>query len=219
MTETTIVFRPDMKTVLHEVDGRPANVSGQTIDIGKSGLNAMLEVYDDSDLRVGAKVRVSYVEPSGVHTFDSVITASDPLALNHRKVRVTIASPGRAERIQRREHVRVAIDLVASVERVEKDQQTMCRTIDLSAGGVALAWPAEDPVPPIDEVVQVRFRSERFSHDHLGVVLGSHTSGDTLVVRLRFTALSPAERDRLVSVVFAAQRDELKRQREAARVR
>ena len=61
--------------------------------------------------------------------------------------------------------------------------------------------------------------TERFSHDHLAVVLGAHAAGGAQVVRLQFTALSPAERDRLVSVVFAVQRDELRRQRDAARQR
>lgn len=219
MTTTSLAFRPDMKVVLHEVDGRTANVFGRTIDIGKSGLSAMVEVFDATDLHVGAKVRCSYVEPSGVHTFETVVTASDPLALNHRKVRLTLASPTRADRIQRREHVRVPFDVVVSVTRPDKEQESLCRTIDLGAGGLAVAWPADDPVPAVDEVVQVRFRSERFSHEHLAVVRGSHTAGDGLVVRAQFTALSPAERDRIVSVVFAVQRDELRRQRDAARSR
>ena len=213
MAPTSLVFRPDMKAIVHEVDGRPVAVAGTTIDIGRSGMSAMVEVLDDTDLRVGSRVRCSYVEPGGVVTFESTIVAADPLALNHRKVRLTVATPGDAERVQRREHVRVPLELVASVERPEREQQTLCRTVDLSAGGVAVTWPDEDPLPAEQEVVQVRFRTERFAHDHLAVVRGSHRTGGQTVVRLQFTALSPAERDRLVSAVFAAQRDHLRSQR------
>lgn len=214
----TLTFRPDMKAIVHEVDGRPASVVGRTIDAGGGQtLTAMVEVFDGTDLRVGAKVRCSYVEPAGVHNFDSVIISSDPLALNHRMARITIAAPTNAERVQRREHVRVAVDLPAHVRRDDGTSAT-CETIDLSAGGLALAW-APDTTPEVGEEIRVRFTTSRFEHDHVAMVLGVHGTPKGTVVRCQFTSLTAAERDRLVAAVFDAQRDALQRQRNATRVR
>lgn len=213
MTPLSFVFRPDMKVVVHEVDGQTVDISGRTIDIGRAGLSAMLEVVDTSPLRAGATARCSYVEPAGVHAFETTIIAADPLSLNHRKVRVILAMPGSAERIQRRQHVRVPFEVVAAVLRPEREQETLCQTIDLGAGGLAIAWPSAEPLPAVDEVVQVRFRSDRFAHDHLLVVRGASTTGAGAVVRGEFAAVTAAERDRIVSVVFAIQRAQLRQQR------
>lgn len=212
----SLTFRPDMKTIVHEVDGESVTVTGKTIDGGSSALVAMVESASGSDrLRSGARVRCSYVDHSGVHEFTSTITSAETLALNHRLVRLTIAAPTEAQRVQRRQHVRVNLEIPVLVETPDGEAHA-CTSIDLSAGGVAVIWPREVEVPEAGTMVTVRFRSERFDHFHDAMLLGHHQRGKDTVARLRFEGISSSGQDRLATVVFAAQREARQRQRERA---
>ena len=211
----SLTFRPDMKTIVHEVDGNAITVMGKSIDGTSSALVAMVETGSETDrFRPGATVRCSYVEPTGVHGFTSVILSVDSLALNHRLLRLTIAAPTDAERLQRRNDVRVCLELPVEVSHDGK-RPVRCTSIDVSAGGMAVAWPQDRAVLDHGEMVRVSFHSDRFDHDHEALVLGSRVTGDTTVLRLKFEGITNAGRDRLATVVFRAQRDELKRQRDA----
>lgn len=211
----TLSIRPEMKLVLHTVDGRAAHVVGKTIDAEGPGgsVVAMLEVLDDTDLRSGARVRASYVEPAGVHTFDTILVSADPLTLNHRLVRVALVPPTSTQRVQRREDVRVPIVLDAVVELAD-DVLVRCTTVDLSAGGVALRWDPDAPTPEAGAEVRVRFSTDHHAHDLVLLVVATSThtpaSRAAPVVRGRFLGVGAAERDRLVAAVFAAQREQMR---------
>jgi c-di-GMP-binding flagellar brake protein YcgR len=180
-------------------------------------------VLDDTELRVGARVRSSYVEPAGVHTFDATLIHADPLTLNHRMVRIALTIPTDTERVQRREDVRVDAELDAVVELAD-ETLVRCVTADLSAGGVALAWDDLVATPEVGDEVRVRFATDQHSHDLGLLVLGTATRpqpgrGEITVVRAQFVGVTSAERDRLVAAVFAIQRDALHRQKRGAGVR
>ena len=210
----TLSFRPDMKTIVHEIDGHPVTVMGKSIDGGGSALRAMLEADDEAErFRAGAKVRCSYVDPSGVHEFTSVVASAEALALNHRLVRVTIDPPADSERHQRRQHVRAAIELPVLVEDSHHEQYA-CTSVDLSAGGIAVTWPPDVDMVTTGAMVEIRFRSERFEHHHIAQVLEPYQRGKTMVVRFRFEGITSSARDRLATVVAAAQRMQLQRQRD-----
>jgi c-di-GMP-binding flagellar brake protein YcgR len=213
-THMSLTFRPDMKAIVHEVDGDPVTVIGKTIDGSSSALVAMMDAANDVDrLRSGATVRCSYVDPTGVHEFVSTVVAADGLALNHRLVRLTIAGPTESQRKQRREHVRVCVELPVGVH-LPDGSFVACTSVDLSAGGIAVTWPDATDLVEVAEMVEVQFRSDRFEHHHQAMVVGSYVKGKLTVARMRFEGISDAGRDRLASVVFAAQRFELKRQRD-----
>jgi hypothetical protein len=217
----TLAIRPEMKLLLSLVEGTPAHVVGRTIDADapSGAFAAMVEVFDDTELRPGARVRASYVEPAGVHTFDTVLVGADPLTLNHRMVRVALVTPTDTERVQRREDVRVAVDLDAIVEMPD-ESLVRCTTVDLSAGGVALTWAEGAPSPEIGDEARVRFATNQHSHDLGLLVLDARPrpragGGTATIVRAQFVGVDSAERDRLVAAVFALQRDELHRQKRA----
>lgn len=217
----TLTIRPDMKLLLSLVEGVPARVAGRTIDADAptGAFPAMVEVFDDTELRPGARVRASYVEPAGVHTFDAVMLAADPLTLNHRMVRIALTTPSDTERVQRREDVRVTVELDAIVE-VADESLVRCTTVDLSAGGVALSWDEGAPQPEIGDEARVRFATSHHSHDLGLLVLGASVrpragGATTTIVRGQFVGVDSGERDRLVAAVFAIQRDELHRQKRA----
>lgn len=215
----SLQFRPEMKTIVHEVDGEAVMVVGKTIDGSSGALVAMVEATSGVDrLRSGARVRCSYVDHSGVHEFTSTITSAEGLALNHRLVRLTVAAPSEAQRHQRREHVRVPYETPIGVSTPDGELH-LCHTVDLSAGGTAVCWPEATPVVETGEMVMVRFRSDRFDHTHDAIVLGAYQRGSVWVVRMRFEGITQAGRERLASVVFAAQRAERRRQTEANRAR
>ena len=212
----SLSFRPDMKAIVHEVDGEPVTVIGKTIDGGgTTALVAMMEADEEADrLRPGSRVRCSYVDPQGVHEFVSTVRSAEPLALNHRLLRLTIAAPDTAERLQRREHVR--IELERPVELLTSDGRSIrSTTVDLSAGGMCMRWPDDVPVVETGSMVEVRFRSERFEHHHQAQLLDTYERNKRRLARLRFEGITPSGQDRLASVVFAAQRDQLRRQRDA----
>jgi hypothetical protein len=217
-----LTIRPEMKLLLHVVDGSPAHAVGRTIDADAPGgsFAAMVEVFDDTDLRSGARVRASYVEPAGVHTFDATLVAADPLTLNHRMVRIALTVPTDTERVQRREDVRVPAELEAVVE-TDDGTLVRCTTVDLSAGGVAFRWPEAGPPPGTGDEIRIRFATSQASHDLAVLVLESSSRVGSLGPRVRgqFLGATSAERDRLVAAVFAIQRDELLRQKRDARVR
>lgn len=207
-----LTFRPDMKMIVHEVDGVPVTIVGKTIAASSSKIEAMMDGAEEADrLRAGAKARCSYVDPVGVHEFWTVITSADGLALNHRLVRLAIAVPTDAEHVQRREHVRVPLEMPVLVDDL-KYEQYVCTMVDLSAGGVAVVWPVESEPIETGAMVEVRFRSERFDHHHVAQVLGPYQRGKETIVRFRFEGITNASRDRLATVVFAAQREALRQQ-------
>ncbi len=209
-----LTFRAEMKMIVHEIDGVPVTIVGKTIAASTSKIEAMMDGAEEADrLRVGGKVRCSYVDPVGVHEFWTTITAADGLALNHRLVRMSIAVPGDSEHIQRREHVRVALELPVLVDDL-KDDQYVCTMVDLSAGGVAVVWPADTEPIETGAMVEVRFRSERFDHHHVAQVLGPYQRGKETIMRFRFEGITNAGRDRLATVVFAAQREALRQQKD-----
>lgn len=212
----TLTFRPEMKAIVHEVDGEPVTVIGKTIDGASTAMVAMVESADGADrLRPGARVRCSYVDHSGVHEFSSTVISADALALNHRLVRLTVAAPTAAERLQRREHVRVNLELAVLLETDDGETHT-AQSIDLSAGGMAVLWtdPGIEPPEP-GTMITVRFRSERFDHFHQAISLGTYPKGKQQVMRLRFEGITRSGQDRLATVVFAAQRAERQRLRDA----
>lgn len=212
----SLTFRPDMKTIVHEVDGDPVTVIGKSIDGNSSALVAMVETGSETNrFRTGAMVRCSYVEPTGVHGFTSVILSVDSLALNHRLLRLTIAAPTEAERLQRRNDVRVCLQLPVEIT-TGGSRPIRCTSIDLSAGGMAVTWPEGRDIVDHGEMVEVAFRTDRFEHEHQAIVLGSYVHSDHTVMRLKFEGITNASRDRLATVVFRAQRDELQRQRNDA---
>jgi PilZ domain len=221
----TLTIRPDMKLLLSVVEGSPSHVIGRTIDAPSptGTFAAMVEVLDDTELRVGARVRSSYVEPAGVHTFDATLIDADPLTLNHRMVRIALTIPNETERVQRREDVRVDVELDAVVE-LDDETVVRCTTADLSAGGIALAWDPVAPTPEVGDEVRVRFGTDQHTHDLGLLVLGTTTRpqpsrGANTLVRGQFVGVTSAERDRLVAAVFAIQRDTLHRQKRGAGVR
>ncbi len=220
-----LTIRPDMKLLLSHVEGTPAHVIGRTIDAPAPGgaFAAMVEVFDDTELRVGARVRAAYVEPAGVHTFDASVISADPLTLNHRMVRVALTIPSDTERVQRRADVRVSVVLDAVVES-DDERLTRCETVDLSAGGVALTWCEPVPPPDVGDEVRIRFATDQHSHDLALLVLDNAQrtrpgGAVATTVRGQFIGVTSAERDRLVAAVFAIQRDELHRQKRGAAVR
>jgi c-di-GMP-binding flagellar brake protein YcgR len=210
----SLTFRPDMKAIVHDIDGDAVTVIGKTIDGSSTALVAMMDAGEVADrLRPGARVRCSYVDPQGVHEFTSSVVSADGLALNHRLVRLTVAAPSNAERHQRREHVRVALELPVQVYTDELS--VVSTSVDLSAGGMAMAWPDDAPDIETGSMVEVRFRSDRFDHHHQAQVLGSYERNKVRLMRLRFEGITKSGQDRLATVVFAAQREALRRQREA----
>lgn len=211
----SLSFRPDMKTIVHEVDGDPVTVIGKTIDGGTTALVAMMETAPGADrLRPGAKVRCSYVDPQGVHEFISSVLSAETLALNHRLMRLTIAPPNAAERLQRREHVRVELRLPIELTTAT-GSMVRSTSVDLSAGGLCMVWPDDAPEVEVGSMVEVRFSSDRFEHEHQAQLLGHYERSKARFMRLRFEGISPSGQERLATVVFAAQRAELRRQREA----
>ncbi len=207
----SLQFRPEMKTIVHEVDGEAVSVIGKSIDGSSGALVAMVEATAGIDrLRRGARVRCSYVDHSGVHEFTSTITSAEGLALNHRLVRLTVAAPSEAQRHQRREHVRVPYETPIAVTTPDGEVH-LCTTVDLSAGGTAVCWPEDSEVVDVGEMVMARFRSDRFDHTHDAITLGTYQRGKVSVVRMRFEGITQAGRERLASVVFAVQREERRR--------
>lgn len=203
-----------MKMIVHEIDGVPVTIVGKTIAATSSKIEAMVDGAEEADrLRQGAKVRCSYVDAVGVHEFWTVVTAAEGLALNHRLVRLSVAVPSEAEHIQRREHVRVAIEMPVLVDDL-KGEQHVCTMVDLSAGGVAVVWPADTQPIATGSMVEVRFRSERFDHHHVAQSLGPYQRGKETIMRFRFEGITNAGRDRLATVVFAAQREALRQQKD-----
>lgn len=214
----SLTFRPDMKAIVHEIDGERVTLTGKTIADSSAALVAMVETGPGAErLRDGARVRCSYVDHSGVHEFTSTVTSAEGLALNHRLLRLTIAPPTEAQRVQRREHVRVNLELPVLVE-TDDGEIHACQSVDLGAGGIAVRWPAGTEVVPPGEMVTVRFRSDRFDHYHQAIVLGTHQLGEDTVARLRFEGITRSGQDRLTTVVFAAQREERQRQRDRGSV-
>lgn len=212
----SLTFRPDMKTIVHEVDGHAVTVIGKTISATSGTVLTMMDAGAEVErFRMGAKLRCSYVDPGGVHEFRTVVAGVDGLALNHRLLRLSFATPTTAERIQRRNYVRAPAELPVLVDDL-KEGQYVCTMVDLSAGGVAVRWP--DDVDGIDTgaMVEVRFRSERFDHFHVAQVLGPYPIAKQTIIRLRFEGITNAERDRLATVVAAAQREALRQQKESS---
>lgn len=198
-------FRPGMKVIIHEMSGQSIQIAGTSLETDSQALVALMEVPATLRLRPGAKVVCSYVEPIGVQRFESIILSTHNLALNERKLRVSLAAPEASERVQRRSHLRV--DSAFEVKVFMKLEGSSFNTVskDVSAGGIALWWNThEEPIS--DEEIHLEFSTERFQHVLKARVVAFTTVVEGKVAHLEYVDISPGDQNRLVNAVFALHR-------------
>lgn len=201
-------FRPDMKVIIHEMNGQPVQLTGMSLDTDAQVLLALMDVPPNVRLRLGAKVTCSYVEPIGVHKFESIILATHELALNTSKIRVSLSAPEATERIQRRSHLRVDTDLAVKVNVLATGLSFESKMKDLSAGGMALWW-TNHPEPNVEDEIHLEFATQRFQHSLKAHVVGYSQSPKGKVAHLEYLGISPGDQNRLVNAVFALHRESI----------
>lgn len=199
-------FRPDMKVIIHDMNGQPIQITGTSLETDSQALVALMDVPPNLRLRLGAKVTCSYVEPIGVQQFESIILSTRELALNERKIRVSLSAPEETERIQRRSHLRVDTDLEVKVFVMPAGPSFRTKAKDLSAGGMALWWNVHAE-PTTEDELHLEFSTQRFQHSNKAHVVGFSSGQDGKIAHLEFVDISPGDQNRLVNAVFALHRE------------
>lgn len=203
------------------VSSRPKFEPGQPLFLAPSGaevergVRAIIETIQDSRLNVtavdgdkldeifetGGSAFVSYLTPAGIYVLEAAITRAGAASL-------ALDLPSDVSRIQRRQFVRIDAPLDATCllldDRTNRFTPFDGHAIDVGGGGMALA---ADVIAPQHATVVV---SLAIPDDRPVVVTGSVLASDRdpnqrtrRLLRVQFSLIGEADRDRLIRWVFA----------------
>jgi hypothetical protein len=203
------------------VSSRPKFVPGQALFLAPSGaelergVRAIIETIQDFRLNVtaldgdkldeifetGGSAFVSYLTPDGIHVIEAAITRAGATSL-------ALDVPSDVSRIQRRQFVRIDAPLDATCllldDRTNRFTPFDGHVIDVGGGGLALA---ADVIAPQHATVVL---SLAIPDDRPVVVVGSVLASDRdpnqrtrRLLRVQFSLIGEADRDRLIRWVFA----------------
>lgn len=186
--------------------------ASRVMDVTKKEIELMAptEKGELVPIRRKTKVTIDYIGQRAMYRFDSIITRRfrDPVA------GIAIKKPRRVERIQRREFVRLEINIPIkyrlSVEEGEPEEFKKSYTIDLSGGGLRFI---SDEKLPEDEFLEIRLGMDRVNEVIFGKIarVAQTEDNDGYEIGLEFKSLSPATQDEIVSWIFNKQREMIRK--------
>ena len=174
------------------------------LKVDERGITVSTEPGYDRAFAPGKKVTIEWTEELAIHVVDGTIAASVD---DEKRPRLAIRlSEEEVERIQRREHVRVHIELPFTLWTPRdgaKGQKGT--TIDISGSGMLVTgklelWPEDEleielELPGEDEPIE------------LMAVVARHVKPNA--VGLRYTQILPGHRDRIIKELFRVQQEHL----------
>ena len=172
------------------------------LKVDERGITVSADPGYDRAFAPGKRVSVEWTEELAIHVIDGQIAAS---VEDDKRPRLAIRlSAEEVERIQRREHVRVQIELPLTLWTPRdgaKGQKGS--TIDISGSGMLVTgdlelWPEDEleielDLPGEDEPIE------------LTAVVARHVKPNA--VGLRYTQILPGHRDRIIKELFRVQQE------------
>lgn len=162
-----------------------------------------------ASVEAGEMIQAQTAHPDGIRRFTARIQRRRDVP----SPCLVLEWPAGAERIHRREHVRVELILAATVRYEDasgKMEETSGYSTSLSAGGARIVLEGATTLPASVEVGLDFGDGSRAAYAARLVSSSAGGRGKPWLA-VQFTELSPAERKRLTRVVFEAQREALRR--------
>lgn len=191
-------------TVRLRVPGTGSTLATRLLKVDERGITVSTEPGYDKGFAPGRKVTIEWTEDLAIHVIDGLIAASVD---DEKRPRLAIRlSEEEVERIQRREHVRVQVELPFTLWTPRdgaKGQKG--HTIDISGSGMLVTGELE--LWPEDELeIELELPGEHEPLELMAVV-ARHVKPNA--VGLRYTQILPGHRDRIIRELFKVQQEQL----------
>jgi c-di-GMP-binding flagellar brake protein YcgR len=191
-------------TIRLRLPGTGSFLPVRLLKVDERGITVSAEPGYDRSFAPGKKVTIEWTEELAINVVDGTIAAA---VEDEKRPRLAIRlSEEEVERIQRREHVRVHVELPLTLWTPRdgaKGQKG--HTIDISGSGMLVTgklelWPEDEleielELPGEDEPIE------------LMAVVARHVKPNA--VGLRYTQILPGHRDRIIKELFRVQQEHL----------
>lgn len=192
-----------VKLLLAMADGSQKEVDCQTKEVysDRISLTTPTDVLENAEyLDEGEEFVVKIFTPTGVKIFDTIVLDSpheEEFIIEYAEI---------ASEVQRREYVRVPIQVKIVVQREGNSKGVIASTLDVSGGGLRFTY--DNELTPGEEVLVTLYFPEMKIIQVKGIVIHNDFLPENVYV-LAFTEINEMDRDRIIKKCFEEQAKKL----------
>ncbi len=195
--------------ILLESGDATARLSSRILEVGPKGFALFRPMQDGKPIPVGKHLRVTFPRGNAIWTLDCPVQATISMRID-----LGFPEPEQIQRIQRREHLRVAMTMPMDYQVARDGKFTRLRQgllQDLSGGGCLLLLNEEFPA---GTVIRVHLSMETYGLMEITGRIVRATPAERRQsgrwhVAVEFYPIAERDRDRLVKFVFNKHREEV----------
>ncbi len=195
--------------IVSDLGDRPQRLSTRILEVGPKGFAVFRPMENGSPIPVGARVAITFPLGNAIWTLDCPVQATISMRID-----LGYPDPDHIRRVQRREHLRVAMTMPMDYQlaldgKFGRERQGLLQ--DLSGGGCLLLLNEE---VHYGAVLRVHLSMEQYGlMEVMGRVVrstpGERRRGGRWQVAVEFYPIAERDRDRLVKFVFNKHREEV----------
>lgn len=195
----------------------PPKLTSRILEVGPRGFAVFRPMHDGAPIPIGQRLKLTFPRGNAIWTLDCPVVATISM-----RVDLGYPEPEHVTRVQRREHLRVAMTMPVDYQLARDGKFTRLKQgvlQDLSGGGCMLLLSEELPAATI---IRVHLSMEEYGLMELtGRVVRAFPAekrqGGRWNVAVEFFPISERERARLVKYVFNKHREEVIRLKQRVR--
>jgi hypothetical protein len=189
-------------TVRLRVPGTGSYLPARLLKVDERGVTVSTDPGYDRAFAPGRPVTVEWSEELAIHVVDGLIAAA---VEDENRPRLAIRLTDDVARIQRREHVRVAVELPFRAW-TPRDGAKGQRGTTLDVSGSGMLATGELELWPDDEV-EIELELPDEDPVELVAIVARHVKPNA--VGFRYTSILPGHRDRIIKFLFKVQQEQL----------
>ncbi|MNK70714.1 Flagellar brake protein YcgR [compost metagenome] len=196
---------------------RPRRLSTRILEVGPQGFAIFRPMEDGAPIAIGDSVELTFPRGNAIWTLNCPVRATISMRID-----LAYPEPEEIQRVQRREHLRVAMTMptdyqVGLESKFSRPRQGLLQ--DLSGGGCLLLLGEE---VHYGAVLRVHLSMEEYGHMEVSgrvvrVTPAERRKGGRWHVAVEFYPIAERDRDRLVKFVFNKHREEVIRLKQRVR--
>lgn len=217
MRETPELNPGQIVDIVMTMGDRPVRVASRVLEVNNKGFAIFRPMHEGAPIPIDQHLQVTFPRGNAIWTLDCPVRA-----LVSMRVDLDYPDPDRIRRVQRREHLRVAMTVPMDYQLVQnaafgRIKQGVLQ--DLSGGGCLLRL--EEEVAP-GTIIRVHLSLEEYGLMEItGRVVRATPAekrhGGRWHIGIEFYPIGERDRDRLVKFVFNKHREEVIRLRQRVR--
>lgn len=196
---------------------RPHRLSTRILEVGPRGFAVFRPMEDGAPISIGERLQLTFPRGNAIWTLDCEVQATISM-----RVDLAFPEPEHVQRVQRREHLRVAMTMPMDYQlsrdgRFTRERQGLLQ--DLSGGGCLLLLSEEVQA---GSVIRVHLSMEEYGRMEImgrivRVTPAERRQGGRWHVAIEFYPIAARDRDALVKFVFNKHREEVIRLKQRVR--